>query len=88
MEMFANAKSLIPVQMYSCTDRDGTIHPQRFKFQEKDGTIRTYDIIRIIDKKEFPSFSIAFEVVVEDFGIEKIIRLEYHLTEHRWSMPL
>ena len=88
MEVFQKINQSIPIQMYSCTDSNGTIHPQKFKFQEKDGTIHTYDILRIHDKKELPGNYILFEVVVENYGTEKIVRLSYRLLEHKWKLLL
>lgn len=88
MEMFVNAKHRIPVQMYSCTNRDGKIIPIKFKFEDEDCSIKQFSIIRITDIKEYPGLSISYDVVINNFDKEQLIRLDYHLIDHKWVLSI
>ncbi len=76
-----------PIQMISCTDTDGKITPLRFRFRDRDESIVTVTIDRIIstdqgNNKIGPTFECAATV----WGAEKRFNLHYSLYSGKWVM--
>lgn len=77
----------IPIQMYSCTDTDGKITPLKFKFQEKTGCIRTYQIVRIL-KAQHMSVGNTYDVLISDYDRTKKVSVCINFSDQKWFMQI
>ena len=85
-EAEANNMISFPAQVISCTNRDGTIIPISFKFEDSTGVIRSYEVICIKNKQECPRFTIKYDVLVEEYGYKRTYCLFYRIGDHEWSL--
>jgi len=77
----------IPVQMISCTDTNGRITPIRFRFRDKDETIVTVTIDKILQSEQNIN-RIGAEFQCEAFvqGMKRSFTLSYNYAAHEWHL--
>lgn len=77
----------IPVQMIFVTDTDGKITPLKFKFKTDQDEIISYKIEQVIQKSSSGhSFGQTFICEIVDCDNLKIVCLNYHFREHKWTL--
>ena len=75
----------IPIQMISCTDTNGKITPLRFRFLDKDGSLVTINVDRVIQSNQEKSrVGASFECSATVFGSEKRFYLYYSAYSGTW----
>ena len=73
--------------MISCTDTDGKITPLLFRFRDRDESIVTVTIDRIIDSDQKPNgLGASFTCAATVCGSEKRFNLHYSLYSGKWVM--
>ena len=77
----------IPIQMISCTDRDGKITPIRFRFQDKNDEIVTINIESVISRKlDTNKACTKYTCSAHVHGIQKTFVLNYNFCLHQWKL--
>lgn len=77
----------IPVQMISCTDTNGHITPIRFRFRDKDETIVTVTIDKILQsEQDISKIGAEYQCAAVIRGMQKTFSLRYNYIAHAWYL--
>lgn len=77
----------IPVQMISCTDTNGYITPIRFRFRDKDETIVTVAIDKILSAgQDISRIGAEYQCEASIHGMKRFFTLRYNYAAHEWRL--
>lgn len=77
----------IPVQMISCTDTNGYITPIRFRFRDKDETIVTVAIDKILSSgQDISRIGAEYQCEASIHGMKRFFTLRYNYAAHEWRL--
>lgn len=77
----------IPVQMISCTDTNGYITPMRFRFRDKDETIVTVTIDKILkSEQDIGRIGAEYQCEASIQGMKRSFTLRYNYAAHEWRL--
>ena len=73
--------------MISCTNTDGKITPLRFRFIDKDGSLITVKVDRLVSSEQNNNrFGASFECTATFYGEEKHFFLYYSNFSGKWAI--
>jgi len=89
------------IEMYCSFGKDGTVIPIQFRIEDESNELHTFKIKRYkpLDSKNdlsmsyngnstFNTFTLNYDAVIENDGVERIVRLHYNIAQHKWAVKI
>ncbi len=73
----------IPIQIISCTDTDGHVHPIRFRFSDENKELLTVPVDEVVSYRTTAT-QLIINVYAPIYNRRRLIEITYSYTSRNW----